>query len=636
MCGIAGSLSWGKPDNPENIERMLKAIVYRGPDAAGVEISEQVILGHRRLSIIDLTGAANQPMWDHTRRFLITFNGEIYNYKEVRLLLEQNGAVFKTCGDTEVILEAWKQWGINALAHFVGMFAFAIWDSVEHILFLARDRMGEKPLYLTGFNRDFSRGVLFASELTALIKHSDVQREINFDAVVQYLATNYVFGRHSILKNVHKLAPAHLMIFKEDHAPETLCYWHLEDSINQKKAWPSEAEAQEVFKGLLQEAVAQQRQSDVPLGTFLSGGVDSSTITGALALGGPSSSLSTFSIGFSEKSFDESEQSKRVSRHFKTHHFTKIADISSMNTILKALNVTDEPFADSSIIPMHLLTQFAREHVTVCLSGDGADELFGGYETYIADKLFKSASSFFPRAGFSMIGSFLRRFWPVSYTKVSFDYKIKQFIEGCALRSLPKAHMFWRGIFNPDQIRTLLSDPEAASDKELDAFCYVYPFVKQVASAHYLDQAMYLDQKIWMPDDILVKVDRSAMAHSLEVRAPFLDHRIVEFAASLPVSWKIHRMQKKYFLKTSQRGIVPNSSLDQKKQGFSAPVSLWLKGLLRECARDVTSSVTLLPWFKPQAVQRLWQEHEEGRADHGLRLFGLLCLGLWMNRVKEA
>ncbi|MDR2416844.1 MAG: asparagine synthase C-terminal domain-containing protein, partial [Holosporales bacterium] len=348
----------------------------------------------------------------------------------------------------------------------------------------------------------------------------------------------------------------------------------------------------------------------------------------------PATTLSTFTIGFTEKSFDESAQSQRVADHFGTRHFVKIADQASCDQVLQALRVTDEPFADSSILPMCLLTSFAREHVTVCLSGDGADELFGGYETYAADTLCR-AVSFLPQGGFSVLGLLLRRFWPISYAKVSFDYKLKQFIDGCSLGDPLKAHLFWRGIFTPAQIHDLLVDPDAPTDKELDAFCYAQPFAKKVEKASYLDQVMYFDQKIYMPDDILTKVDRAAMAHSLEVRAPFLDHRIVEFAAGLPVSWKVQGMQKKRFLRATQQGTVPDKSLNQKKQGFGAPVSLWLRSILRDCARDVTSSRELLPWFRQETILRFWKEHEEGCEDHGLRLFGLLCLGLWMDRMRS-
>jgi asparagine synthase (glutamine-hydrolysing) len=613
---------------------MLDRMVHRGPDASGLQVSEEAIFGHRRLSILDLTAAADQPMWDPSHRLLLSFNGEIYNYKDIRAVLEQSGVVFRTQSDTEVLLEAWKRWGLEALQRLVGMFAFAVWDNEEHVLFLARDRMGEKPLYYTAFGKDLSEGVLFASELTALLPHPAVKREVNFDAVVQYLSTNYVFGAHSILRGVHKLAPAHVMVFRKGQAPTIQCYWHLEDFVNHKKSWSSKEQAQAAFQELLQEAVRGQRQSDVPLGTFLSGGVDSSTITGALALGYPESPLSTFSIGFEEKSFDESAQSRAVAEHFRTGHFTDRANMMSLDSILQALRTPDEPFADSSILPMCLLSQFARTHVTVCLSGDGADELFGGYETYVADLLFRKISPILQRSWFVGLGKALKRLWPVSYSKVSFDYKLKQFIGGCALEGLPRAHMFWRGIFDPSQIRALLLDPEAASDRDLDAFCYVRPFAEQVASASDLDQAMYLDQKIWLPDDILTKVDRSAMAHSLEVRAPFLDHRMVEFAASLPDAWKVRGTKKKCFLKETQRGIVPDRSLDQKKQGFSAPVSLWLKGVLKDCAHDVTNSSKLLPWFRRETVRRFWEEHEAGSTDHGLRLFGVLCLGLWMERLQ--
>ncbi|MDR2412293.1 MAG: asparagine synthase (glutamine-hydrolyzing) [Holosporales bacterium] len=635
MCGIAGSVSWGKPDQPEHIVRVLERLEHRGPNASGLQVSEEAILGHRRLSILDLRTAADQPMRDRTRRFLISFNGEIYNYKDLRSRLEQRGIVFQTESDTEVLLEAWALWGIETLQQCVGMFAFALWDSAEHILFLARDRMGEKPLYYTALGEDLTHGLLFASELTALLPYPALKREVNFDAVVQYLSTNYIFGAHSILRSVHKLAPAHVMIYQKGRTPDIRCYWPLETYFHHKPHWSSSEKAQEAFQHLLQRAVREQRQSDVPLGTFLSGGVDSSTITGALVRSAPQTPLSTFSIGFSEKSFDESAQSRFVAQHFQTQHFEKIASLMSLEDILHALRIPDEPFADSSLLPMSLLAAFARTQVTVCLSGDGADELFGGYETYVADSLFQRLSCCLPKRGFSVLGALLRRFWPVSYTKVSFDYKLRQFVEGCALGSPSQAHMFWRCIFTPTQIHALLVDPDAAADKDLDAFCYIHPFAEKVAQASYLDQAMYLDQKVWLPDDILTKVDRTTMAYSLEVRAPFLDHRIVEFAAGLPVSWKVRGMKKKLFLKNAQRGLVPDRSLYQKKKGFSAPVSLWLKGVLRDCAQDITRSSRLLPWFRQGTIQRLWQEHETGHADHGLRLFGLLCLGLWMERFQE-
>jgi asparagine synthase (glutamine-hydrolysing) len=626
MCGICGSINWEGPDTAA-VRAMSQAMAHRGPNADGLSVRRPAVLAHRRLSIIDLSDDANQPMADKSGRYLITFNGEIYNYRVIGAELESIGIKFRTKSDTEVLLYAYITWGIECLQYLNGMFAFAVWDDFDKRLFLARDRLGEKPLY---YSRLPGGGIAFASELKALRLHPMVSRRINPRAVSQYLSLNYVLGDECILDGVHKLPPAHYLIVEADKNKAPQCYWNLAKHFREKRSFGSDEEAIDELNSLIKDAVDIRLVSDVPLGAFLSGGLDSSTIVAAMnRLRLPHQNL-TFSSGFSEESFSELPKARSMAKFLGVHHYDQIVDSNTVTALETIIECADEPFADTSIIPTFLLSKFAARHVTVCLTGDGGDELFGGYETYIADRIHGPFHRF-PEPIIEMLSQLTNVLVPSRFDKVSLDYKLKKFLSG-ALLDQDCAHYHWRTIFNQAEKKELIRAERHAEILAVDPCLSFLTHAREVADLHFLDRAMYTDIKTWLVDDILHKVDRASMANSLETRAPFLDHKVVEFAASLPVNLKIHRFQKKYLLKKSQRQFLPSHIIHAKKQGFNAPVSHWLNGVLEKTAMRVTHEGPLLDWLNRDAMTKLWQDHKSGRQDNGLKLFGIVCLGLWLEQ----
>jgi asparagine synthase (glutamine-hydrolysing) len=624
MCGICGSVNWERLDT-DAVRAMSQAMVHRGPNADGLAIRRPAVLGHRRLSIIDLSGDANQPMADKSGRYLITFNGEIYNYRVIRTELEGIGIKFRTQSDTEVLLYAYITWGVECLQHLNGMYAFAVWDDFDKRLFLARDRLGEKPLYYSWLPEG---GIVFASELKALRLHPMVSRRINPRAVSQFLSLNYVLGDECILDGVHKLPPAHYLVVEADKTNVPQCYWNLARHFRAKRSFGSDEEATDELNSLIKDAVDIRLVSDVPLGAFLSGGLDSSTIVAAMNRLRPSHQNLTFSSGFSEESFSELPKARFMADFLGVHYYDQIVDSKTVTALETIIECADEPFADTSIIPTFLLSKFAAKHVTVCLTGDGGDELFGGYETYIADRIHGPFHRF-PDSIIEMLSQLTNVLVPSRFDKVSLDYKLKKFLSG-ALLDQDCAHYHWRTIFNQAEKKELVRAERHAEILAVDPCLSFLNHAREVADLHFLDRAMYTDIKTWLVDDILHKVDRASMANSLETRAPFLDHKVVEFAASLPVNLKIHWFQKKYLLKKSQRQFLPSHIIHAKKQGFNAPVSHWLNGVFEKTAMRVTHEGPLLDWLNRDAMTKLWQDHKSGRQDNGLKLFGIVCLGLWL------
>jgi len=660
MCGIVGSLNWNKPDHGKLIQRMASALAHRGPDAEKIVSLGPMVLGHRRLSIIDLSPLSNQPMSDHSGRYWISYNGELYNFKSLKKELCALGHQFKTESDTEVILEAWKHFGLDCLQRFEGMFAFALWDKEEQSLLLARDRMGEKPLYYTiqeahtsgawepNRHRDWRRSldhhpsynIVFASEMTALCLHPSLSFKINPKALSQFLSLNYILTDTCILEGVEKLPPAHFLWLKKDRKPEIKCYWDLSRHFKEKQAlrngqkpWRSKLEASEELHHLLVKIVGEQMISDVPLGAFLSGGIDSSSIVSAMTKKEPKH-IQTFSIGFHEPSYSELTESKIVANHLQVAHLTQFIEADMVKMLPKIIQKTDEPFADSSIIPTYFLAEFSRQNVKVCLSGDGGDELFSGYETYTANKLYQYLQ-FLPKSMLKLASTAVSNYWPVSHNKISFDYKLKQFLKGCQM-DFQRAHYFWRVIFSNQEKADLLRDDVKFEVLQHDPYQEFEKYFEEVLDCHPLDQAAYVDIKTWLVDDVLVKVDRLSMAHSLEVRAPFLNHKLVEFAAKLPSNWKMKFFQKKHILKLSQQNTLPHHILHRSKKGFNAPISPWFSGklqtLTKECILDNTH---LKQWFKRDVLEQLLQAHHHRAKDHGLKLFGLMCLGLWLENCQD-
>ncbi|MBF0625672.1 MAG: asparagine synthase (glutamine-hydrolyzing) [Magnetococcales bacterium] len=631
MCGIAGRFSWGRPPDGATIGRMTRRMRHRGPDAEGLFLEGDIGLGHRRLAIIDLREAGNQPMVDHSGRYWIVFNGEIYNFAPIRRTLEDLGHRFLTRTDTEVILESYKRWGTACLERFNGMFAFALWDREARSLFLARDRLGKKPLFYYPLP---DGGVVFASELKALIEDPEVPRQVDPVALSHYLSLNYTLTGAAILAGVKKLPPAHCLVWRREGGPVLDRYWDLAEHFRRKNRFASEREAVEAFNALLEDSVRLRLVSDVPLGGFLSGGIDSSTIIAAMSRLGKPSEVRTFSIGFPERTYCELHEAQSVAAHLGVTFNSRLIDAEFAVNLPALAYQMDEPFADTSIFPMVRLSAFAREQVTVALSGDGADELFAGYTTYTADWIHQRTRRL-PGWLIGLLERAVNRLVPVTYDKIGFDYKIRQFLAGHR-HSPQRAHYSWRCIFSEPEKQALVRPPWREAVAAADPFIHFERHFREVADCHYLDQAMYVDIKTWLADDILVKVDRTTMAHSLEARAPFLDYRLVEFAAALPVALKMKGLKRKYLLKASQKGCLPERILNRPKEGFNAPIAHWLAETRDRLFADPTRAALAGEFFVPEEVDRLWREHLAMERDNGLRLLGLVMFHMWQAGLGAA
>ncbi len=630
MCGIVGWLAWDGLPDVQLVRQMMDRMVHRGPDAEGLAQEGPVVLGHRRLSVIDTRHSNDQPLYDRTGDYVIVFNGEIYNFRELRRTLESTGSSFKTDGDTEVILESYKAWGAECVERFVGMFALAIWDGPANRLFLARDRLGEKPLF---YAEPAPGQLLFASEPRVLTLDRRIGRRVDPLGLAQYLAINYTLGERSLYCGIRRLPPATTMIVERDRAPAVRRYWDLAAKFRSKREGLTLALAAEEVREAVDRAVQGQMISDVPLGAFLSGGIDSATVVAAMTRARHTSHVRTFSTGFAHATFSELEQARETAQVLSVDHADETLDAGTEDIMASVVRAADEPLADGSFLPMYYLARFARSSVTVALSGDGGDECFGGYETYRADVLHGQLHGL-PRWLLSMTHGIVDRYWPVSFSKVSFDFKLRRFLAGLRLPPA-RAHFSWRQIASRAELLELMQ-PSWAADvlaEDNDPFQAFAEHHEEVKDCHFLDQAMYVDMKTWLPDDILVKVDRATMAHSLEARAPFLDHRLVELAAQLPVHFKVRGRESKRILRLSQEARLPRRVLARRKQGFNAPLTQWLNGPLREPAREILNDRKLGEWFRPDAVNRLWQDQLAGRRDHGFKLFGLMCFGLWLNQT---
>lgn len=624
MCGIAGILS-SQSDKEENIlQRMTDALTHRGPDAFGAWNSGPISLGHRRLSIQDTSTVANQPMHDYSGRYVIVFNGEIYNFKKLQKILTEAGYEFKTHSDTEVILNAWNHWGVDALSHFEGMFAFALWDNHLQELCLARDRFGEKPLYYFPMQ---NHGVVFASELKGLLEHPHCPKSINPNAISQFLSLNYILTEQCILEGVNKLPPASYMIFKQSKAPYVRQYWSLAETFRAPKWNLSESELIEQFNDLFLETVKDCSLSDVPLGVFLSGGIDSSSVAYTMSKAQNYRRLKAFTIGFEDKSYDELDKAKMVASHNNIEHLWEIMPLEDVSFIKKIVENSDEPFADTSMIPMYVLSSLSRKNATVCLSGDGGDELFGGYETYRADRL----HSIFKHLPFKGALSQIVNCLPVNSDKVSLDYKLKQFTKGIGLSS-QQAHYSWRTIFSEEEKRDIIQSKYKDDVQRHNPFDVFNNFYEDVKDCSMMEQHFYVDLKTWMVDDILVKVDRMSMAHSLEVRAPFLNHKLAEWIIRLPTKYKINGMRTKYLLKKSQEKFLPKSIIYGKKEGFSSPVSRWMT---KEVVDQIIDNPMIREWFDTNKIHKIWNDHNEKRTDCSYKLFSLFCLSLWIDKFMK-
>lgn len=623
MCGIAGFTTFrGRGQDDESvIRRMTACLASRGPDGEGFYSDPAIQLGHRRLSIIDLGGGA-QPMSIEGGRYQIVFNGEIYNYVERRAELEARGRVFATKSDTEVILHQFALEGIAGVQRLNGMFAFALWDRDARRLFLVRDRIGIKPLHY--FERDGE--IVFASELKALLRHPAARQRLHALAISKYLTFGYVPAPHTIFEGIHKLEPASILRFDASGLHKTP-YWDIPAHDNPISGLNLD-ECAERVRALVRDSVKLQLRSDVPVGVFLSGGIDSSALT-ALAARETGATLHTFSVGFEESSYDESPFAREVAALYRTeHHHEILSQQRAVEMLPRALGILDEPFADASILPTYLLSQFTARRVKVVLGGDGGDELFAGYPSFQAHKVME-AISVLPPSWRNALTRAARKI-PVSHHYASVDFLAQQFFKGAGVS--PEIRFFlWMGCFGNDQKQRLLTPETQQALLRQDPFEDVTRYVRESRLIGDFERILYLCMKLYLQDGILVKVDRASMAHSLEVRVPYLDHHLVEFAAGIRSGYKLRGLTTKYVFKRAVRGLLPPRIIERRKAGFMIPLADWISKDLRDMVEDLCSPSSLGNdgWFDARYVRRLLDEHFQRRRDHRRAIWALLVFQYW-------
>ncbi len=631
MCGITG---WAnlEPHTPpfdgaqDLLHSMCERMTHRGPDSEGLMVSKGVALGMRRLAIIDLV-TGEQPVFNEDKSIAVVLNGELYNYREVREQLEKQGHSFRSASDTEILPHLYEEYGDDMVDHLNGMFAFALWDYKKRRLLIARDRFGEKPLYWGIFDNS----LIFASEPKVLLAHPSVRPALNLQALRQYLSFDYVPAPLSIYEGINKLPAAHKLVL-EDGVVEVTRYWQLKYQTIDPV--PSLDDAAEHLRSLLADAVRMRLVSDVPLGVLLSGGVDSSTVA-ALAVRASTEAVKTFSISFAESSFDESAYARGVAKFLGTdHHEERLSANLAANLVGEIGSWLDEPFSDPSLVPTYLLSRFTRKHVTVALGGDGGDELFAGYEMYVGHR-WAEIYKHVPQAVRSGIIEPLVRLLPVKTKNLSLDYKANRFVTGTKYDEVTRHHV-WFGSFTPEE-QTRLLTPDALAATDSDIYRQAREMMAECGDHDLVKRMQNLDTRLYLAEDILTKVDRASMAVSLEVRAPFLDPRVAEFAASLPSNYKLRGSKTKYILKKAVDDMLPRFVTRRPKKGFGVPVAEWLKFKLRPLARDLLSPerVRRAGVFNPEFVSRLQDEHERGVANHRKLLWTLLMFELWHESFIE-
>jgi len=618
LCGIVGFTHKCWVPDSDRIQNATATLIHRGPDEQGVFQSSVCSMGATRLKIIDL-GGGDQPIVSDDGDVAIVFNGEIYNHMELRRELEALGHRFHSHCDTETVLRAFIEWDTACFARLRGMFAIALYTKSTKRLVLARDRMGIKPLYFMRRGED----LFFGSELKAILVHPEIERRLSLNGLDCYLSLNYVPCPWTLVEGIEKLYPGQWMEWRDGTVSSDF-YWRLPFGAIREQTLEA---AREELDTLLRQSIREHMISDVPLGMWLSGGIDSSTILHYAATES-STPLKTFSISFQGRSFDETAYIREVARQYQTDHeeLDLNPDADLRGAIESFVYYSDEPSADAGAIPVWFLSKLSKTKTTVSLSGEGADELFGGYLTHRANRLAAVARRF-PKKGRQLALGALR-LWPVSDEKISFEYQLKRFLEG-SLMTPDRAHVYWNGTFSETEKRALIRSelPHTLND-------VLGELRDRFSAKDDLAPYLWFDQRYFLPDDILNKADRMSMAHSLEVRPPFLDHRIVEFAASLPASLKIRGSRQKFLLKELMRDKLPQSVLRRKKVGFDIPAHDWLRGCLRslmtEVLLDGASEHSGL--FRREVIETYIQQHLERKANVGYHLWGLMVLFMWMKK----
>jgi asparagine synthase (glutamine-hydrolysing) len=641
MCGIIGFLGDDNTSIEHTANEMTHTLHHRGPDDHGIwcDLKSQIALGHARLSILDLTSAGHQPMISKSGRYILAFNGEIYNHLSLRKELESNTVVsWRGHSDTETLLEAIEQWGFEkTLKKMVGMFAISLWDTKEQNLYLARDRMGEKPLYYGFQNKTF----MFASELKALKKHPSFQSKINRDAIALQLQHGYIPDPYSIYEGIQKLHPGHFITLNaKTNEISDSSYWSLSETVENAKDNPFQGNISEMIfevERVLKEAVRSQMIADVPLGAFLSGGIDSSLVT-ALMQSESNTPTKTFTIGFNEKGYNEAEFAKTVAKHLKTDHTELyVTERDALNVIPLLPSLYDEPFSDSSQIPTFLVSQMTKQHVTVALSGDGADELFGGYNRYFWANTIWNRIGFLPHGMRKNIADLLvfsspntlnrqfetlSHFLPKKFRYKNFGDKLHKLADILAISSKENIYMSLISHWNSSENVVINSnESNVVHDKLINK-----------NNLDFISQMMYADAVSYLPGDILTKVDRAGMGVSLETRMPFLDHRVIETAWRLPMNMKIQAGQGKWILRQILYKYVPKEMIDRPKMGFGAPIDSWLRGPLRDWAEELLNEDRLKRegFLNPAPIRQKWEEHLSKKRNWQYHLWNVLMFQAWL------
>ena len=623
MCGICGTVNLhGQPVDVVTLTAMREHLHHRGPDEAGQYLCGGVGLAMRRLSIIDLAGGS-QPVYNEDRTLAIVFNGELYNFPTLRPRLEALGHRFYTSSDTEVVVHAYEQWGLDCLAEFNGMFAFALWDSRTQRLVIARDRLGIKPLYYTMR----SDTLIFASELKALLAHPQVERRVDPQALYEYLSFEYVPTPRSIIADVWKLPPGHYLVF-DRVGLRCQPYWQFDLALSETVQPGDEQQQATLLLEQLREAVKLELIADVPVGVLLSGGIDSSGVAALMAETAPGR-VQSFSVGMEDPSFDESHWAQRAAACIGTEHHALTVTAGDMLAVVPRLGeIMDEPLGDSSLIPTYLVSQFAQQFVKVALGGDGGDELFGGYSTLQAHRLAEWYLRLMPAP--LRVATARLTDWALSssFNNISLDFKLRRFLGSADLPPGIRHHR-WLGSFTPDQKVALLQP--ALLPTQADTYTVVEHHWQACTAHDLVNKVMYCDLKLYLEGDILPKVDRASMACSLEVRVPLLNAGLVAHVSALPHALKLKGLTTKYLLRRALAGRVPPEILRRGKKGFNIPVAKWLVGDLRELAGDLLSPAAIhrQGYFRAEYVQQLWQEHQARRRDHRKLLWTLLAFQLW-------